>query len=233
MRGITMKKRIICLTLLCTCMFTTPVLAAENKINEVPQSLERQENVSEAEASILEVSELENYITANTLVNPLVAADDRYEPNDTIETAFPYSNAIKIKCGGSAHDWLGHYNCFYTPNKVSDLNDFDFYKLSLQKGMYYVAVLKNVWTSQTRDIRLYYQKSDGSWWYKYPTNKYEGQSLFHFTAEYNTYYVRISGDNAPGQTEFDDAFNWFAVERDGTIDERLLPYDPKPSHALQ
>lgn len=213
-------------------LFTNTNVYASSLESHLISSTAKSENVSETKVPENEVAQLEHDLGLNS-PSLLATSNDTNEPNNTIETAFPYRNAEKITCSESGDRLWGHYNCFYTPNQVSSIDDLDFYKLTLQPGMYYVAILKNVYTSQVRDLRLYYQKSDGSWWYKYPTTKDRGQSIFHFTAEYSTYYARISGDYAPGETDFDTAYNWFAVERDGTIDERLLPYDSKPSHALQ
>lgn len=220
-------KKILCSTLLATLLISMPVYA-----NETSDSFECVEEInttaSEAKATPEEVAELEKSIQENDVAT--IAGD--YEPNNSIQTAFPYTQTNKIKCDG-ANEPFGHYNCFYTPFYLETIDDMDFFSIKLQTGYKYVAILKNVGTNEIRDMRLYFQKEDGSWWYKYPTEKYKGQSLFHFIPEYTTYYIRLSGSPAPGYDFTCGMACWFAVERDGTIDERLLPYDPKPSHALQ
>lgn len=218
-----LKNTILCFGLIGTLLLSTSSKALATT-TELPS-----DNVSETRVPDDEIPQLEKELFS---VSPLASDDNVYEPNDTIGTAFPYANTKKIECGGDKDGDFGHYNCFYTPNWITSEDDIDYFKVNLQVGEYYVAVLKNVWSNQIRDLRLYYQKSDGSWWYKHPRSKDRGQSIMHFTAEYNTYYIRISGSTAPGYTD-GSGVNWFAVERDGTIDERLLPYDSKPAHALK
>lgn len=155
-----------------------------------------------------------------------------YEPNNSIATAFPYQNADKIKCDHDSSWPYGHYNCFYTPNTLESEDDIDFFSVKTGIDQRYAIVLKNVWLDQVRDIRVYYQESDGSWYYWYPTQKKERQSIFHITTTTNQYYIRITGSAAPGYT-FTDTPNWFAMERDGTIDERAHVGDPNPYCSLQ
>ena len=90
--------------------------------------------------------------------------------------------------------------------------------------------LKNVWTTQVRDMKLYYQDSNGSW-HVVTDSKMERQTIFHFIAKANTYYIEISGEPAPG-CKHDSSTNWFAVAPDGTIDERPHAYSSKPSCSL-
>lgn len=193
------------------------------------------ENVSEARVPDSEVEQLVKDVSNSNEVQSrkLPSEYPYYEPNNSIETAFPYSQTEKIKCRGK-DDIYGHYNCFHTWTSLDSEDDLDFFKVNVQPGFRYVAILKNVYIDRIMDIRLYYQKADGSWWYKYPTKKDGGQSIFHFTPEYSTYYIRISGSAAPGYTFTPDiTASWFAVERDGTIDERAGFNDPKPSCSLK
>lgn len=222
-----MKKKFFCMTLLSLCMATTPTYASSISDQGLTSVLES--NVSDGVATEEEVEQLEKSIEEEQV--SALSYENAYEPNDTIETAFPYSQLDTITCEG-AKDPNGHYNCFYNYTFIETEDDLDFFKVNVQTGFRYVVVLKNVWTDQIRDIRLYYKHDDGTWHYWYPTSKDRGQSLFHITPDKTTYYIRISGSPAPGHNHTKDA-NWFAVERDGTIDERLLPYDKNPSHALQ
>lgn len=209
------------------CLATTPTYASNISDQGLISVLES--NASKGIATAEEVEQLEKSIEEEQV--SVLNHENAYEPNDTVGTAFPYSQLDTITCGG-AKEPFGHYNCFYNYTFLETENDLDFFKVNLQTGFRYVVVLKNVWTDQTRDIRLYYMEDDGKWYYWHPTSKVGRQSLFHFTPDKTTYYIRISGSPAPGCSHTSSA-NWFAVERDGTIDERLLPYDENPSHALQ
>lgn len=156
--------------------------------------------------------------------------DDIYEDNDTRETAYPYAKTKKIEHKDG--EFLGHYSCYYAYTALETADDVDWFKVNVRTGYRYVAALKNVLASQVRDIRLYYQTSDGTWRYIQANQKISGQTIFHFMPTVNTYYIEISGEPAPGYKHKSD-FNWFAVVPDGTIDERPLPYSNNPSCALQ
>lgn len=153
-----------------------------------------------------------------------------YESNDTIATAYPYENTEKIKHQDG--EWQGHFNCYYAYTRLETEDDLDFFKITVTPGIRYVIALKNVCVTQVRDIRLYYQKPNGDWYYVYVKEKKENQTIGHFYPTTNTYYIRISGEAAPGCTHDSDT-NWFAVEPDGTIDERPLIGSSKPSCSLQ
>lgn len=223
-----MKKIFFCAALLSMCLFATPAYASS--IVEQGSSVMREDNVLDGIATEDEVQQLEKSIEEDQVSS--LSYQNVYEPNNTIETAFPYSQMDRIKCNGDKDGSFGHYNCFYQYTFLETEDDLDFFKVNVQTGFRYVVALKNVWLGQIRDIRLYYKHDDGTWHYKYTDVKSDNESLFHFTPDKTTYYVRISGSAAPGYSH-DTGVNWFAVERDGTIDERLQPYAQNPSHALQ
>ncbi len=176
------------------------------------------------------VAELEKIALASEEGNiQAYASSGVYEDNDIIETAYPYSKTTKIEHRDG--EYLGHFNCYYTYTHLETKDDVDWFKVNVRTGYRYVAALKNVWSDQIRDMRLYYQTSNGTWKYLEAPEKVSGQSIFHFVPTVTTYYIEISGEPAPGHAH-SDRVNWFAVERDGTIDERPLPYSNNPSCAL-
>lgn len=130
-------------------------------------------------------------ITESSLSAFQIAAD-MYEPNDSLATAFPYSKTVKID--SHAND---DFSYGYAYANIHMQGGEDYFSVHLTQGFRYVAAIKNVY-NHLREIRGYYQKADGSWWY------------YHGTPESSSY--------------------WFAVERDGKIDERHWVGDPKIEH---
>lgn len=80
--------------------------------------------------------------------------------------------------------------CHYAYTRLETADDVDWFKVNVRSGYRYVAALKNVWTTQVRDMTLYYRDSDGTWWYISAKNKIERQTIFHFMTEADTYYIR-------------------------------------------
>lgn len=218
-----MKKKLLCIVVSMTLLMGMTVHAScrtEGNGGDVIDKVVPKEKVAELEKIALASEE------GNIQV---YASSGPYEDNDTIETAYPYSKTTKIahKDGES----LGHYNCYYTAINLETKDDVDWFKVNVKPGYRYVVALKNVWSDQIRDIHLYYQDSNGKWYYPDPPEKVSGQTIFHFVPTTTTCYFEISGEPAPGHSH-SSRTNWFAVERDGTIDERPLPYSNNPSCAL-
>lgn len=221
-----MKKKLLCIVVSMTLLMGMTVHASGRTERNGGDMIDRvvpREKVAELEKIALASEEGNVQAYASSGLEPI------YEDNDTIETAYPYSKTTKI-----AHEdgeYLGHYNCYYAYTRLETADDVDWFKVNVRTGYRYVAALKNVWSDQIRDMRLYYQTSNGTWRYMEVIEKVSGQTIFHFIPTATTYYIEISGEPAPGHSHSSDT-NWFAVERDGTIDERPLPYSNNPSCAL-
>ena len=153
-----------------------------------------------------------------------------YEYNDCIEAAYPYSETTKI--AHSDNEPNGHFNCNYAYTRLETEDDVDYFEITVRPGVRYAVVLKNVWSSQVRDIRLCYQTANGEWRYVTPPYKTERQTVFHFIPTVSKYYIEISGEPSPGY-KHDSSTNWFAVAPDGTIDERPLVGSKKPYCSLK
>ncbi len=223
-----MMKKILCIAV--SMVLITGVTA---HASEGGESHNRNDEIIDRVVPKEKAVQLDNMITADERYEIQTYANDDldniYEENDTIETAYPYSQTIKIAYRDG--DPLGHFRCNYAYTQLETANDVDYFMVKVRTGYRYVAALKNVWGSQVRDIRLYYQAADGTWRYIQAKEKISGQTIFHFVPTVNTYYIEISGEPAPGYKHNSDT-NWFAVVPDGTIDERPFPSSNNPSCAL-
>lgn len=220
-----MKKRIICSILILSCMFGMSAHASEDShahADEIIDSPVPAEKVMQLEQAAAASEDYGTQLYATSL-------DGIYEDNDSMVMAYPYSKTTKIEHKDTETD--GHYNCYYAYTRLETEDDVDYFRVALKPGECYVAALKNVWTSQVRDIRLYYQKSNGEWRVVSAKEKLERQTIFHFIPEVSTYYIEISGNAVSGYAH-DSATNWFAVEKDGAIDERPHIGSPKPYCSL-
>lgn len=133
----------------------------------------------EAMASPEDVEALEQ-LTGSTItespLNTFQIAADMYEPNDSFSTAFPYSKTVKID--SHAND---DFSYGYAYANIHTQGDEDYFSVNLTQGFRYVAAIKNVY-NHLREIRGYYQKADGSWWY------------YHGTPESSSYWFAVECD---------------------------------------
>lgn len=225
-----MKKRIICTILVLCCVFGTTAVASEpsNASDTVKEMRVPEDKVAELESALATSVDYESQISASHNSR----AKGLYEENDTVGTAYPYSQTQKIQHEDG--EPLGHFNCYYAYTNLETEDDVDYFKINVNPNYRYVAVLKNVWLGQVRNMRVYYKKADGNWytWTVTESEKKERQSIAHFTPKADVYYLEISGKPTAGY-KHDSATNWFAVEPDGRIDERPLPGSSKPWCSLQ
>lgn len=222
-----MKKTILCTVVAITLFWGISVnVSAEGEAanNETIKAIVSQETADELDqiAAISDSGEIMTYASSSD-------SNGIYEDNNTRETAYPYEKTKKIEHKDG--EYLGHYNCYYAYTRLETVDDVDWFKVNVRLGYRYVAALKNVWTTQERDMVLYFKDSDGTWYSLTAKNKIERQTIFHFMTEADTYFIKISGSPASG-CKHDDSTNWFAVEPDGTIDERPHANSAKPSCSL-
>lgn len=147
----------------------------------------------------------------NVLSNNVSLEPDEYEPNDTMEQAYPYSRM-----------YTHHSNAFVDGFKHSGCHiqgDVDFFWINMVKGYKYDVVLKNLY-SKDRHIYIHEILSDG-------TIKTRGNITPQLgKPEYFTYTPTVSGKHyieISGEGEPEVAYYYFAVEPAGTIDTTLLP----------
>lgn len=139
-------------------------------------------------------------------VNP-----DRYEPNDSWEEAFQYSQTEKLS-GNLFIEGYVSSNCHET-------GDEDWFEIGLQSRYTYDVVLKNVCR---QDKHIYIWGNPYGTWEKWghPNPQTGKPEKFTFTPETTyRYYIQIVG----GEPEISSFF--FAVERQGTINTALYPYE--------
>lgn len=131
-----------------------------------------------------------------TSITTEAASKDNYEPNDTVDTAYPYEKvntiSTKIKNTNSLFT-LGMKNA-----SLDSATDVDWYSIYLTEGQQYFMDLRNI-GGQDWYIELYYYYSGGKTgdYYSYSTNKekYNGrlEKYIYFTAkETGTYYIKVA-----------------------------------------
>ncbi len=147
-------------------------------------------------------------------INSLAATvePDPYEPNNTMETAYPYSKTEKMT-GKAFIDGYRNSNCHVE-------GDEDFFSITLSSSYTYSVVLKNLY-GQDRHIYIWESNGDGTWsrW-KYKYQQAGQPERWAFTpSRSGTHYVQIAGGGV------ESFYYFFAVEKYGTINTALWPSD--------
>lgn len=139
-----------------------------------------------------------------------VCEPDRYEPNNTIATAYPYEKT-EVLSGNLFIEGYRNSGCHVE-------GDVDFFSITLEDSYYYDVVLKNLY-EHDRHIYIWENKGDGTWIrYKYRYQKAGQPEYWLFKPSHSgTYYIQIAG----GGAEY--MYFFFAVERMGTINTALWP----------
>lgn len=203
-------KKSLCLVLMATMIFSTPVMAAESgdsKMNEesaatvvaplseeeagamleeVPLTTQAPEEMGKEEVTAL-------FEKQNDVFRSYVTTPDPYEPNDTPATAYPYNSVNTITTELSSQVDL--YTLGMKNAGLHSATDEDWYTISLQSGTDYFVDLRNI-GMRNWYIELYYLRADGTGYY-YTTDDpvYENQPerYFYFTAEDSgTFYIRVT-----------------------------------------
>lgn len=128
---------------------------------------------------------------------------DKYEPNDTFETAFPFENTDKM---------IGNpYIEGYISANIHDENDNDFFSIYLQADKEYFFHLKNL--RYDYDMYLVHLESESAW----------GNPQYGTTEEYfyfippksGRYYIVILGNGFP------DYMNYFLYAGEAILTKNL------------
>lgn len=147
----------------------------------------------------------------NLLRNSEYVEPDEYEPNDTKETAYPYSR-METHHSNSFIDGFKHSGCHVQ-------GDVDFFWINMLKGCEYDVVLKNLY-SKDRHIYIHGYSSNGTPEIRGCLTPKPGKpEHFTYTPKVSgKHYIEISGMGEP-----EVAYYFFAVEPVGTIDPTLTP----------
>lgn len=154
-------------------------------------------------------------VQSEDMASPHVVTEikpDAYEPNNSIEEAYPYSNTKKLT-GNEFIEGYRNSNCHVE-------GDEDFFYLTLYSGTKYDVVLKNLYGCD-RHIYLWKENSDGTWtrWKNEKQETGKPEHYYFTPLVTGKYYIQIAGG------EPDSASFFFAVEKVGTINPALWPYE--------
>ena len=193
-------KKIISISMILSLLLCVPVSAAEiNSVNT--DKVAEMESIKFVEQKPMSVSmEKISILNRSTWsVQSRTVTQDRYEPNNTPETACPYSRVSTITSK------ITNTNQLYTLGMknagLHSATDEDWYTINLTAGEEYFVDLRNVGNTNWY-IELYYIRSDGSAYFYttnpeyYPVYEKKPEKYFYFTAEDSgKYYIRITSGN--------------------------------------
>lgn len=196
-------RTILSMALVISMLGNVPVMAAE--VNDSEQS-NAQVTDLEQQFDSVKVPEQKPKKLSSEEVNELFGSDkpqvaavgnpDRWESNDTPDTAYPYSK-IPTNCT-SISTKADLYRLGMKEGTFHNETDEDWYTVTLTKGETYFVDIRNVGLTNNF-IELYYPSSDGNVYY-YSTNPSEEslyekkpEKYFYITApETCTYFIRIN-----------------------------------------
>ena len=138
---------------------------------------------------------------------------DPYEPNNTMETAYPYSKTERITGALAFNEGYRYSNCHVE-------GDEDFFSINLSSSYTYDVILKNLYR-QDRHIYIWESNGDGTWTRWKSSNQQTGQpECWGFRpSRSGIHYVQIAGGGP------DPSYFFFAVEKKGTVNTALWPGD--------
>lgn len=203
-------KRLFSLIVVCSMLFCTPVMAAENNDGVTEFDDGTIGSVMEfdfSDINMMSPIEVSDDVLLDQLNNinavQMFSVDDVNDNNDTWMTATPYNSVETITTQ------VTNNNCLYSLGmkhaNLSSADDEDWYSLNIQvtgeeeKDLYFVD-LRNI---GRRDwyIELYYQ-DNGAWYYYtsdpsvYPMYQGAAEKYFYFTVDCSaTYYARVTSGN--------------------------------------
>lgn len=214
-----MKKKLASLLavgLLFSCLAGNAVNAAG--VYDVPDEVyvqNAQKNIDEVVAEVFSESEMMEMLSltesgtavAATTVN---VTPDRYEPNNSMATAYPY--ALTEKMSGI------EFTEGYTSANCHVEGDVDYFAVTLSPSFTYDVVLKNLY-GQDRHIYIWENNGDNTWTrWGYAYQETGEPEHWRFTPETGgAHYIEISGGGVESFSFF------FAVERTGRINTDLWP----------
>lgn len=156
-------KRILSIALVCSMMFSMPVLAEENIDEYSVENIDSQDWESIIQYEIQELEQLDSEqaasLFAEEAIQPYTTVPDNYEPNDTPATAFPYSQVAV-----SVSQLTNRYDLYRLGMREAGLHsedDEDWYYVNMTAGEIAFIDLRNVGTSNWF-IEIYYVDSDGT-----------------------------------------------------------------------
>ncbi len=152
--------------------------------------------------------------TSEVDISSLAAIEpDPYEPNNTMETAYPYSKTERITGALAFNEGYRYSNCHVE-------GDEDFFSINLSSSYTYDVILKNLYR-QDRHIYIWESNGDGTWTRWQSSNQKTGQPEHwrFMPSRSGTHYIQIAG-GGPESLCF-----WFAVEKKGTVNTALWPGD--------
>ena len=183
-------KYMIGLLLACSVAFSTPVMASEDTSINLTENEKEQDMAQITGGEMLDLFSDEENNQLDTMAVP-----DKWEPNNTLETAYPYDKlpvlTTTITCSTDLYRLGMRYGSLDSPD------DVDWYTVDLTANQKYFVDLRNVGETNWY-IELYY--SDGKNRCYYTTNPSEKpvyekkpEKYLSFTAEYTgTYYIKIA-----------------------------------------
>lgn len=178
------------LLLACSVAFSTPVMASEDTSINLTENEKEQDMAQITGGEMLDLFSDEENNQLDTMAVP-----DKWEPNNTLETAYPYDKlpvlTTTITCSTDLYRLGMRYGSLDSPD------DVDWYTVDLTANQKYFVDLRNVGETNWY-IELYY--SDGKNKCYYTTNPSEKpvyekkpEKYLSFTAEYTgTYYIKIA-----------------------------------------
>ena len=139
-----------------------------------------------------------------------VIEPDKYEPNNSIEEAYPYNSTTVLTSNAFVN---GYRNCGCHVE-----GDKDFFWITMVEGYSYDVVLKNLY-GHDRHIYIYEELRDGTMTKTQKSNPVPGQPEHYIYKPKSTgrHYIEISGG------EPDAYYFFFAVEKVGKINTALWP----------
>lgn len=197
-------RTILSMALVISMLGNVPVMAAE--VNDSEQS-NVQVTALEQQLDSIKISEQKPKKLSSEEVNELFGSDkpqvaaeagnpDRWESNDTPDTAYPYSKIPTSRTSISKK--IDLFTLGMKEGSFHSETDEDWYSINLTAGEMYFVDIRNV--GQTNNfIELYYFSSDGKPYFYTtdpsikPIYEKKPEKYLYFTAEETcTYYIRIN-----------------------------------------
>lgn len=193
-------KRILSMALVCSMLFSLPVMAAEedaeNDFDASEASVEWLESVNYEimEPRYLSPEKIDE-LSADDGVEPQVTVPDDFEPNNTYQTAYPYNQVPILQ-----NELTSKYDLYYLGMRSAGLhsaNDEDWYTIDLTAGEIYFLDIRNVgntnWYIELYNLapdKLYYYTTDPE---EEPIYEKKSEKYLYFKAEdTGTYHIRVA-----------------------------------------
>lgn len=193
----------MCLAFLCVLSLSTNVVDAKDKL--------RNADDLSAVAEIFSKDYVEQELYGEKAKTRAATIEpDPYEPNNSIEEAYPYSRTTTL----TNHEFTRGYK----NSNIHVQGDEDFFYLYLDSGVTYDVILKNIY-DEPRHIYLWKQNNDGTWtrWQKAVQNAGQPEHYRLTPSVGGKYYIQITGG------EPYSLYYFFCVEKVGTVNPALWP----------